>query len=245
MALTQYPGLQVMARNSAFVYKGRAVDIATVARNLGVAYVLESSVRKTGQRIRITAQIVTAKTGVHVWAERYDHDLNDIFRVQDEITLNIVTALGQRLSEGQFAAESRMEAWRAAIQGMASFADTSEVGIDRTLDHIHKAVRIDPDYAFAWGVLAQLYINRMRYGWSRDLGAELARSFEAVHRANGIDPDLDSLQRAEMHSPFKGNSTMACGNYAVPSNWRLVVLSPNSCSVRSSISVAERRKRSC
>ncbi len=195
MALTQYPGLQVMARNSTFVYKGRAVDIATVARNLGVAYVLEGSVRKAGQRIRITAKLVTAKTGVHVWAERYDRDLNDIFRVQDEITLNIVTALGQRLSEGQYASESRkgtnsLEAWRAAIQGMASFADTSEVGIDRTLDHIHEAVRIDPDYAFAWGVLAQLYMNRVRYGWSRDLGADLARSFEAADRANGIDPGL-------------------------------------------------------
>ncbi len=195
MALSQYPGLQVIARNSTFIYKGRAIDIATVARDLDVAYVLEGSVRKAGQRIRITAQLVVADTGVHVWADRYDRDLNEIFQVQDEITLNIASALGQQLSEGQYAADSRkgtnsVEAWRAAIQGMSSFPDTSEAGIDRTLEHFHEAIRIDPDYAFAWGVLANLYINRVRYGWSRDLGADLSRSFEAADRANHIAPDL-------------------------------------------------------
>ena len=106
MALSQYSGLLVIARNSTFIYKEQAIDIATVARDLNVEYVLEGSVRRAGQRIRITAQLIDTVSGTHVWAERYDRDLNDIFAVQDEITLNIVGALGQKLSEGEYAAVS-------------------------------------------------------------------------------------------------------------------------------------------
>jgi len=195
MALSQYPGLLVIARNSTFIYKGKAVDIATVARDLNVTHVLEGSVRRGGQRLRITAQLINAGTSAQVWAERYDRDLSDIFAVQDEITLNIVSALGQKLSEGEYATDSRkgtasLDAWRAAVQAMSAFEDTSHAGIERTLEHLREAVRIDPDYAFAWGMIALLHFIRVRYGWSQDEKTELAHGFKAVDRSIEIAPDL-------------------------------------------------------
>ena len=100
-ALSRYPSLFVIARNSCFTYKGRAVDVKQVGRELGVRYVLEGSLRKAGNRIRVTAQLVEAETGNHVWAERYDRELTDIFAVQDEITREIVVALTLRLAPGR------------------------------------------------------------------------------------------------------------------------------------------------
>ena len=185
MALSQYSGLLVIARNSTFIYKEQAIDIATVARDLNVEYVLEGSVRRAGQRIRITAQLIDTVSGTHVWAERYDRDLNDIFAVQDEITLNIVGALGQKLSEGEYAAVSRkgtdsLEAWRSVVLAMKTYRDVSEAGVEQTLEHLREAVRIDPGYAFALGMMAFMYIHRVRYGWSRG----------EASLSNKIAPDL-------------------------------------------------------
>ena len=195
MALSQFPGLLVISRNSTFVYKGKAVDIATVARELDVAYVLEGSVRAAGRRIRITAQLIDTTSDAHVWAERYDRDLNDIFAVQDEITLNIVSALGQQLSEGEYATVSRkgtssLEAWRSVVQAMTTYGEVSEAGVVQTLEHLREAIRIDPEYAFALGLMANMYIIRVRYGWSRDERADLARAFEFANRSNEIAPEL-------------------------------------------------------
>ena len=91
--LSKLSGLSVIARNSSFAYKGRAVDVRQVARELGVRYVLEGSVRKAGSRIRITAQLIDATTGIHIWADRYDRGIDDIFAVQDEITLTLATEM--------------------------------------------------------------------------------------------------------------------------------------------------------
>jgi len=195
MALSQYPGLLVIARNSTFVYKGRAMNIAAIARDLNVGYVLEGSVRCAGQRIRITAQLIDTGSGAHVWAERYDRDLGDIFAVQDEITLNIVSALGQKLSEGEYATVSRkgtasLEAWRSVVQAMETYKDVSESGVESTLEHLREAVRIDPEYAFALGMMAFMYIYRIRYGWSRDEQADLERVFDIADKSNEIAPDL-------------------------------------------------------
>ena len=103
-ALSRYPSLFVIARNSSFTYKGRAVDVKQVGRDLGVRYVLEGSLRKSGNRIRVTAQLVEAETGKHVWAERYDRDLTDIFAVQDEITeaVTIASVIGLPPSSPSF-----------------------------------------------------------------------------------------------------------------------------------------------
>ncbi len=100
-ALSRYPSLFVIARNSCFTYKGRAVDVKQVGRELGVRYVLEGSLRKSGNRIRVTAQLVEAETGNHVWAERYDRDLADIFAVQDEITQAVTIAVAPAIADAE------------------------------------------------------------------------------------------------------------------------------------------------
>ena len=122
-ALSRYPSLFVIARNSCFTYKGRAVDVKQVGRELGVRYVLEGGLRKSGQRIRITAQLVEAETGKHVWAARYDRELADIFAVQDEITEAVTTAIAPAIAhaEGQRAMRKppeSLDAWAAYQRGL-------------------------------------------------------------------------------------------------------------------------------
>ena len=121
--LSKLSGLSVIARNSSFAYKGRAVDVRQVARELGVRYVLEGSVRKAGNRIRITAQLIDATTGVHIWADRYDRGIDDIFAVQDEITLTLATEMQVRLTEGEqarlrYTTTTNVEAWNLWIEGL-------------------------------------------------------------------------------------------------------------------------------
>ena len=101
MALSRYPSLFVIADNSSFTYKGRPVDVKTVGRELGVRYILEGSLRKSGNRIRVTAQLVEAETGRHVWAERYDRNLTDIFAVQDEITEAVTIAIAHAIADAE------------------------------------------------------------------------------------------------------------------------------------------------
>src|SRR5207248_9251163 len=122
-ALSRYPSLFVIARNSSFTYKGRAVDVRQVGRELGVRYVLEGSVRKAGNRIRVTAQLVEAGTRNHVWAERYDRDLADIFAVQDEITEAVTIAIAPAIAEAERQRAMRkppgsLDAWAAYQRGL-------------------------------------------------------------------------------------------------------------------------------
>ena len=121
--LSKLSGLSVIARNSSFVYKGRAVDVRQVARELGVRYVLEGSVRKAGNRIRITAQLIDATTGAHIWADRFDRGVDDIFAVQDEITMTLATEMQVRLTEGEqarlrYTTTTNVEAWNLWMQGL-------------------------------------------------------------------------------------------------------------------------------
>jgi adenylate cyclase len=124
--LSKLAGLRVIARNSSFVYKGRSVDVREAAKQLGVRYVLEGSVRKSGNRIRITAQLIDAKDGTHLWAERYDRAIDDIFAIQDEITLVLATEMQVKLTEGEqarlrYTTTHNVEAWTCWAQGMSHY----------------------------------------------------------------------------------------------------------------------------
>ena len=126
-ALSRYPSLFVIARNSCLTYKGRAIDVKQVGRELGVRYVLEGSLRKSGNRIRVTAQLVEAETGNHVWAERYDRDLADIFRLQDEITEAVATAVAPAIADAERQLAMRkppgnLDAWSAYQRGLWHFS---------------------------------------------------------------------------------------------------------------------------
>ncbi len=159
--LSRFRELQVMARNSSFYYKGQAIKVKDVGRELGVSYVVEGSVRKAGNRVRVTVQMVEAESGTHVWAERYDRELEDIFAVQDEITQSIVSVLPNRLRSAmteqvQRKSTESLSAYEYFLQARWVYINTG--GTDpAAVTMLDKAIDIDPTYAQAHAVLANLY----------------------------------------------------------------------------------------
>jgi len=150
-ALSKLRWFFVIARNSSFAYKGRAVDIKQVGRELGVRYVLEGSVRRGGNRLRITAQLVDAATGNHVWAERYDRDLADIFAVQDETTERVVAAIEPELYAAEHIRSQRkpqrsLDAWECIIRALAHVGQSTRAGREEAEALCRRAIAIAPDY---------------------------------------------------------------------------------------------------
>jgi adenylate cyclase len=193
--LSKLLGLLVIARNSSFVYKGRSVDVREVARELGVRYVLEGSVRKGGDRIRITAQLIDADTGANVWAERYDRAIDDIFAVQDEITLVLATEMQVNLTEGEqarlrYATTSNFEAWTQWVQGLSHFRQPvtkDQFGPARYC--WEKALALDPNSASLNGMLAFMHYADARFGWWDDRETALKKGCDYVDRALELDPE--------------------------------------------------------
>ena len=157
----------VIARNSSFTYKGKAVDVKRVARELGVRYVLEGSVRKGGNRVRITAQLIDAATGNHIWADRYDGDLTDVFALQDEITKKVVAAIEPKLLEAEgIRSQSRspedLGAWDMVIQANSLFWRLTKAESEAAIAMLKRAVERYPDYAPAHSMLAfMLLVSRL------------------------------------------------------------------------------------
>lgn len=151
--LAKLPGLFVVGRNSAFVYKGKAANLQQIARELGVRHILEGSVRKSGQRVRITGQLIDGVTGGHLWAERYDRDLSDIFAVQDEITKTIISQLQVKLLDGvadNRTPTSSVEAYNLFLKGRQLFHMRTRQNIENARDCFLQALRLDPNYARAY-----------------------------------------------------------------------------------------------
>jgi adenylate cyclase len=158
-ALSRYPSLFVIARNSSFTYKGRAVDVKEVGRELGVRYVLEGSLRKSGNRIRVTAQLVEAETGKHVWAERYDRDLADIFALQDEITAAVTIAIAPAIAEAEQQRAMRkppqnLDAWAAYQRGLWHQARFTAEDSRLAQPFFQQAIDLDPSFSGGYGGLA-------------------------------------------------------------------------------------------
>jgi adenylate cyclase len=192
--LSKLAGLRVIARNSTFVFKGRSVDVREAAKQLGVRYVLEGSVRKSGNRIRITAQLIDAQDGAHLWAERYDRAMDDIFAIQDEITLVLATEMQVKLTEGeqarlQYTTTTNVEAWTCWVQGMSHHrkAVTKEES-GKARFFWEKALALDPESAALNAKLGFLHSLDARFGWwdNRETAIEKARSY--ADRALEIDP---------------------------------------------------------
>src|SRR5580692_7339997 len=158
-ALSHYPSLFVIARNSTFTYKGRAVDVKQVGREFGVRYVLEGGVRKAGNRIRVTAQLIEAETGNHVWANRYDRDLADIFAVQDEITHALTTALTPAIADAELRRAIRkppesLDAWAAYPRGLWHLSKANSEDDTIAQNFFRQATDLDPTFAPGYSALA-------------------------------------------------------------------------------------------
>lgn len=191
-ALSRIRWFLVIARNSTFTYKGRAVDVKQVGRELGVRYVVEGSVRKSRNRIRVTVQLIDAVSGAHVWAERYDRELEDIFDLQDEITDTVVGRIEPELSAAERTrAEGRptdsLSAWECYQRGIAAMWAYSPDELETGIRLLTRATEIDPRFAPAYGFLAYSYYESVVMGWSGDPDDYLRRGLEAGRQATLSD----------------------------------------------------------
>ena len=190
-ALSKVRWFLVIARNSTFAYKGRAVDVRQVARELGVRYVLEGSVRKAGNRVRISGQLIDAATGNHVWAERYDRELANIFAVHDEITERVVAAIEPQLYAAEHFRSQRkppesLDAWECVIRALSSVGQGTRVGDMEAEGLCRRAIAIAPGYGQAHSLLAWALMRRpARLGG--DIGSVLPEAMAESRAALGLD----------------------------------------------------------
>ncbi len=189
--LSRLRWLFVIARNSSFTYKGRHVDVRQVGRELGVRYVLEGSVRKGGNRIRVTGQLIEAETGNHLWAERYDRALDDVFAIQDEITDSVIGCIQPEV----YAAEhdrlkrkppQRLDAWESLVRGMFLYSQHSDASTKEALGMLDRAIELDPGYAQAHALRAVCLAWRAFQGWE-DRETAFAEAGEGADRAVACD----------------------------------------------------------
>lgn len=208
-ALARVPNIVVIARNSTFVYKGKAVDVRQVGHDLGVGHVLEGSVRKSGDRVRITAQLVSAQSGDHVWAERYDRSLDDIFAIQDEITHNIVLELQVKLVTGQDSRLSaigtkNIDAWSLVLRAGPLVESHARNNARPAKKMLKQALDLDQNYAAAWVLLGWVYKGEAHLGWSEDVDESMRLAIGAAEHSISSDPNypdayclLGSIYRAK------------------------------------------------
>ncbi|MGA7166200.1 MAG: tetratricopeptide repeat protein [Pseudolabrys sp.] len=185
----------VIARNSSFAYKGKTVDVKRAARELGVRYILEGSVRKGGDRVRITAQLIDAATGNHIWADRYDGELTDVFALQDEITRKVVAAIEPKLLEAEGIRSQKrspedLDAWDMVIQANSLFWRLTPADGDAAIAIMRRAVERYPDYGPAHSMLAFMLLLSQLTGWKREeaLGKQAASFAERAAELDDSDP---------------------------------------------------------
>jgi adenylate cyclase len=192
--LSRISSLFIIARNTAFTYKGKAINVQEMGKELGVRYVLEGSVQRAGEQVRIVAQLLDATTGGHIWSERYDRPLRDIFALQDEIVQKIVTTLKLQLAvqeQGNLVRKhtDNPEAYNAFLRGMDyAFRRTKETSV-QARQWFEKAIELDPQYAEAYAWLGRTHLVEWILQWSQDLQA-LQRAFELEQKALTLDEAL-------------------------------------------------------
>jgi TolB-like protein/class 3 adenylate cyclase len=193
-ALSRFRILFVISRNSSFTYKGRAVDVKQIGRELGVQYVLEGSVRKSGPRIRITGQLIDASTGNHLWANNFDGALDDIFDLQDKVSSSVVGALLPTMRHAEIERAKHRptespDAHMTHMRGVASLYLWTKAGVDEALRLAYEAMKIDPDYSMAYGLAATCYVARKSTGWTTDRAKEMAEVEMLIKRGAEVGRD--------------------------------------------------------
>jgi adenylate cyclase len=193
-ALSRMRWLFVIARNSSFAYKGRSVDVKQVGRELGVRYILEGSVRKAGSRVRISGQLIDTGTGAHLWADRFDGTLEDIFDLQDQVTSSVVAAIAPKLQEAEIERARRkptesLDAYDYYLRGMAAFHQWTREANSEALSLFYKAIELDPLFASAFGMTARCYAQRKGSGWVIDRVTEVRETVRLARRAVDLGKD--------------------------------------------------------
>jgi TolB-like protein len=193
-ALSRFSSLFVIARNSSFTYKGRAVDVKQVGRELGVRYVLEGSVRKSGQRLRITGQLIDASTGAHIWADRFDGTFEDIFDLQDQVTASVVASISPKIEQAEIQRAklkptASLDAYDYFLHGRAVIHHMTSETTAEALRLFRRAIELDPGYAPAFGMAAYCYVQRKGNRWASDRSQEVADALPLARRAVDLGRD--------------------------------------------------------
>jgi TolB-like protein/Flp pilus assembly protein TadD len=228
-ALSRVPHLFVIAHNSTLTYKGKTMMVQKVGRELGVRYVLNGSTQKSGDRVRITAQLIDTQTGHHLWADRYDRNLEDIFALQDEITMKVITALQVKLTERE-----QTHVYRKGTNNLEAYLNLLKAGEQINRFNIEgntlarqiseKVIELDPEYAAAYAFLGATYVMDVWYGSSQNPKQSLARAFELVQKAIARDKYL-----APAHGILSFIFTTARQHEkAIAAGERAIALDPNS-----------------
>jgi adenylate cyclase len=194
MGISRLPWLFVIARNSSFTYKGKAVDVKQVARELGVRYVLEGSVRKAANRVRITAQLIDTTSGAHIWADRFDGALDDIFELQDQVASGVVGAIEPKLRQSEIERATRkptesLDAYDLYLQALAAVHQLTSEGLQNAARQAERALEIDPSYAPAAALAAYCRVRQVTHGWARPTPELAAVALRLARRA--IDTGKD------------------------------------------------------
>jgi len=193
-ALSRMRWLFVMARNSSFTYKGRAVDVKQVGRELGVRYVLEGSLRKSGNKVRIAGQLIDCSTGAHLWADRFDGAPEDIFDLQDQVTSSVVGAIAPKLEQAEIDRSKRkttesLDAYDYYLRGLAAVRRDTEGTVDKARELFLRATELDSDFASAYAMAAWCYVRRKANGWMTDREKEKADTAQIARRAVELGKD--------------------------------------------------------
>jgi TolB-like protein/class 3 adenylate cyclase len=193
-ALSHMRWLSVIARNSSFTYKGKSVDVKQVGRDLGVRYVLEGSVRKGGNRLRITGQLIDTSTGAHLWADRFDGATEDIFDLQDQITAKVLSAIAPKLEQAEIERAKRkptenLDAYDYFLRGMAGIHQWTKDSNDEALRLFYRSIELDPGFASAYGMASWCFVWRKVNGWMNDRANEVAEAERLARRAVELGPD--------------------------------------------------------
>ena len=193
-ALSRFSGLFVIARNSTFTYKGKSVDVKHVGRELGVRYVLEGSVRRDGQRVRIIAQLIDASTNAHLWADRFDGALEDIFDLQDQVTTSVVGAIAPKLEQAEIERAKRkptesLDAYDYYLRGMESFYQYTQESISEAMRLFSRARELDPGFAAAYSMSAYCYVMRQASNWMTDRARAVSETARLAREAVRLSKD--------------------------------------------------------
>jgi adenylate cyclase len=229
-ALSRFKLLFVIARNSSFTFKGRAVDIKEVGLRLGVRYVLEGSVRKASGKVRITGQLIDAITGAHLWADRFERDLTDVFALQDEVTIAVVSAIEPKMLQAEIAMATRrrpenLTAYDYFLRALPQYYLATREGLAEAIRLAHRALELDPRFGSAAALAGDCYVNNVILGYANDPQFDRKEAVRLARLALSIDDgDPDTLSSAAVISAYMVGDSEA----EIEMADRAVALNPNS-----------------